>query len=84
MAPASLVVDSDPFIDPVTTSTSEETNGYQDSTLTVGRNTSLSLATDSLIILGKYMPLLRVPASSSLLSYPFMKISQGTQLNAVV
>ena len=74
MAPASLV-DSDPFIDPAT---SEETDGYQDSTLTVGRNTSLSLATDSLIILGKYMPHIRVPASSSLLSYPFMKISQGT------
>lgn len=83
MAPAS-VVDSNPFIDPITSSTSEETDGYQDSTLTVGRNTSLSLATDSLIILGKYMPLIRVPASSPLLSYPFMKISRGTRLNAVV
>ena len=49
MAPPS-VAESDPFADPRQTPTSHE---YAEaSTLPVGRNASLTLATDSLIVLG--------------------------------
>ena len=47
-------VESDPFADP------DMAEGQQDfareSTLTVGRNVSLTLATDSLIVLGRPRP----------------------------
>ena len=49
MAPTSLT-DSDPFVDPVTTANDHDyTEGW---TLPVGRSASLTLATDSLIVLG--------------------------------
>ena len=51
MAPLSLS-GSDPFIDPI-----EEVGGdgvLEDSVLVVGRDASLTLATDSLIVLGSH------------------------------
>lgn len=49
MAPTSLA-DSDPFVDPVDTVSDHE---YAEAwTLPVGRSASLTLATDSLIVLG--------------------------------
>ena len=49
MAPTSLA-DSDPFVDPINTANDHE---YADGwTLPVGRSASLTLATDSLIVLG--------------------------------
>lgn len=44
-------VESDPFADPVIDG--EQQDFARESTLTVGRNASLTLATDSLIVLGK-------------------------------
>ena len=49
MAPTSIA-DSDPFVDSVTTASDRDyTEGW---TLPVGRSASLTLATDSLIVLG--------------------------------
>ena len=49
MAPTSLA-DSDPFVDPVNIANDHDyTDGW---TLPVGRSASLTLATDSLIVLG--------------------------------
>ena len=45
------VVDSDPFVDPI--QTPDDHDYAEASTLPVGRNASLTLATDSLIVLGK-------------------------------
>ncbi len=44
--------DSDPFEDPI--SVDEHSNFGEDSTLVVGRNASLTLGTDSLIVLGMH------------------------------
>lgn len=53
MAPPS-VPDGDPFVDPVDPI---QDNEYSEtSTLPVGRDASLTLATDSLIVLGIYSP----------------------------
>ena len=51
-----LPTDSDPFEDPV--SVEEQSNFGEDSTLIVGRNASLTLGTDSLIVLGMQCHLL--------------------------
>ena len=49
MAPTSLA-DSDPFVDPINSVSDDD---YTDAwTLPVGRSASLTLATDSLIVLG--------------------------------
>lgn len=49
MAPTSLS-DSDPFVDPINTVSDQD---YSEAwTLPVGRSASLTLATDSLIVLG--------------------------------
>jgi len=50
MAPSS-VADSDPFKDPILPEAEHDSVG--DSTLLVGRDASLTLATDSLIVLGR-------------------------------
>ncbi len=50
MAPTSLA-DSDPFVDPVNAA-SDHNNYTEGWTLSVGRSASLTLATDSLIVLG--------------------------------
>lgn len=44
-------VESDPFADP--DMVGEQQESARESTLTVGRNASLTLATDSLIVLGR-------------------------------
>ena len=51
MAPTSLA-DSDPFVDPINAASD---NDYTEAwTLPVGRSASLTLATDSLIVLGMH------------------------------
>ena len=50
MAPPSIA-DSDPFSDPILPVGEDDLVG--DSTLVVGRDASLTLATDSLIVLGR-------------------------------
>ncbi len=50
MAPSSIA-ESDPFKDPIVPATERDFVG--DSTLSVGRDASLTLATDSLIVLGR-------------------------------
>lgn len=52
MAPSS-VSGSDPFKDPVAQGAEGSPDSVGGSTLTVGRDASLTLATDSLIVLGK-------------------------------
>ena len=52
-------VESDPFADPDIIE--EQLDFARESTLTVGRNASLTLATDSLIVLGKLTYLQLVP-----------------------
>lgn len=51
MAPA-LPVDNDPFADPITTVI--QPNDAASDTLVVGRSASLTLGTDSLIVLGTH------------------------------
>lgn len=48
--------DSDPFEDPI--SVEEQSDYGEDSTLVAGRNASLTLGTDSLIVLGTQLQLL--------------------------
>lgn len=50
MAPSSIA-ESDPFKDPIVPASEHDFVG--DSTLLVGRDASLTLATDSLIVLGR-------------------------------
>ena len=49
-------IESDPFADPNVSGSQQDLG--QDATLLVGRNASLTLGTDSLIVLGKYLPLM--------------------------
>ena len=51
-------IDNDPFVDPA--SDGEEPDDIEEITLPVGRNASLTLGTDSLIVLGRWflIPLL--------------------------
>jgi len=54
-----LHIGDDPFLDPTASDREElaaELNFVADSTLSVGRNASLTLGTDSLIVLGKSIP----------------------------
>ena len=48
-------ISSNPFADPAASSSTVNTSqlGSEDATLPVGRNASLTLGTDSLIVLGK-------------------------------